>query len=172
VLLVEAAARSGSLITARAALEQGREVMAVPGSPEDPRAAGCNALIRDGAALVRDAEDVLEALSVPALGGMAEPGTDFLFDGGLFGVAEEDDYAALEDFDPDGHETDKALAEQVVALLGPSPVEIDEIARACGCAVSDLSLVVLELELAGRVEIGRGGRIALMPADDSTAGRR
>ncbi len=159
VLLIEAASRSGSLITARYALEQGREVMACPGSPEDPRAAGCNALIRDGAALVRDARDVLDALALPARG-LAEDAPDFLFDDRF----EDDDLDALGDFDPDGREDDAALAEQVVRLLGPSPVEIDEIARACGAHGSELSLVLLELELAGRVELLAGGRVALLPA--------
>ena len=80
VVLIEAAARSGSLITARFALEQGREVMACPGAAEDPRAAGCNMLIRDGAALIRHAGDVDDALSGPTTFGLAEGGTDFEFD--------------------------------------------------------------------------------------------
>ncbi len=158
VLLIEAASRSGSLITARYALEQGREVMACPGSPEDPRSAGCNALIRDGAALVRDAADVLDALALPA-NGLAEDAPEFLFDERF----DEDDLDALGDFDPEGREDDTALAEQVVRLLGPSPVEADEIARACGAQGSELSLVVLELELAGRIEVLPGGRLALLP---------
>ncbi len=164
VALVEAASRSGSLITARFALEQGREVMACPGSPEDPRSAGCNALIRDGAALVRDAEDVLEALAMPARPGLAEEGGAFLFDGAPDLDLEEDDYDALSDFDPEGREDDAALAEQVMRLLGPTPVEVDELARACGARPAELSLVLLELELAGRVDVAKG-RVALAEAE-------
>ncbi|MGF1444684.1 MAG: DNA-processing protein DprA [Pikeienuella sp.] len=161
VVLVEAASRSGSLITARYALEQGREVMAVPGSPEDPRAAGCNGLIRDGAALVRHAQDVLDALALPARAGFAEDAPGFRFDAAEFD-AEEDGFDALADFDPEGHEEDAALAEQVVRLLGPQPVEIDEVARACGARASDLSLVLLELELAGRVALLPGAKVCRM----------
>ncbi|MEL6219357.1 MAG: DNA-processing protein DprA [Pseudomonadota bacterium] len=155
VLLIEAASRSGSLITARYALEQGREVMACPGAPEDPRAAGCNAMIRDGAALVRSAQDVLDALAMPAQLGFAEGGAEFHFDA----FDDADDYEAMDDFDPDGRDTDIALAEQVVRLIGTAPIEIDEVARACGTRPSELSLVLLELELAGRIEQLPGGRV-------------
>ncbi|MEM9145418.1 MAG: DNA-processing protein DprA [Pseudomonadota bacterium] len=158
VLLIEAASRSGSLITARYGLEQGREVMACPGSPEDPRSAGCNALIRDGAALVRNARDVLDALAMPAKMGFAEAGAEFLFDG----IDDGDDYDALTDFDPDGRDTDMALAEQVIRLVGTAPVEVDELARACGTRPGELSLVLLELELAGRIEQLPDGRVVLM----------
>ncbi|GMG84778.1 DNA-processing protein DprA [Paralimibaculum aggregatum] len=161
VLLIEAASRSGSLITARYALEEGREVMACPGSPEDPRSAGGNGLIRDGAALVRDARDVLDALAMPRQPGLAEPETEFLFDAGRFGEEGDDDLAALADFDLEGRAEDAALAEQVVRLLTHTPVEVDEIARICGSRPAELSLVLLELELAGRIAISAGGRIAL-----------
>lgn len=167
VVLVEAASRSGSLITARYALDQGREVMACPGAAEDPRAGGCNALIRDGAALVRHAADVLDALGGRAgIGtralGLAEEGTEFRFDAERFSEeAEEDEYDALADFDPDGADADMALAEQVVRLLGPSPVDVDELARACGTSSADLSLVLLELDLAGRIEMHGSARVSL-----------
>ena len=164
VVLIEAAQRSGSLITARYALDQGREVMACPGSPEDPRASGCNALIREGAALVRGAEDVLEALAAPSgLPGLAEDGAEFAHDMDVFlDAAEADDpYAELADFDPDGRDEDMALAEQVLRLLGPTPVSIDEIARLCGTGSGALSLVLLELDLAGRIDFVEGGRVAL-----------
>jgi len=167
VLLIEAATRSGSLITARYALDQGREVMACPGSTEDPRASGCNAMIRDGAALIRSAEDVIEALASPSgacpLPGLAEDGAEFRHDMDMFLDAEEeeDPYAGLADFDPDGRDDDIALAEQVMRLIGPTPVEVDEIARACGAGPSELALVLLELDLAGRVALVEGGRIAL-----------
>lgn len=170
VLLIEAASRSGSLITARYALDQGREVMAVPGAPEDPRAAGCNALIRDGAALIRNAEDVLELLVPPrapgGARGMAEEGGEFLFDGlppDFDGAADEDILAALEDFDDEGTDDGGALAEQILRLLGPHPIEVDELARRCGAAPAQLSLALLELELAGRIETHPGGRISAAP---------
>src|SRR5699024_7753842 len=80
VVLVEAAARSGPLSTARCALERGREAMACPGAPEDPRSAGCNQLIREGAALIRHAGDVEEALAAPRTLHLAEGGAEFDFD--------------------------------------------------------------------------------------------
>ncbi|MFQ5567769.1 MAG: DNA-processing protein DprA, partial [Paracoccaceae bacterium] len=119
VVLIEAAIRSGSLITARYALEQGREAMACPGAPEDPRAGGCNQLIRDGAALIRNAEDVLEALSGPRTLGLAEPGREFLFDDDSFGEDyEAADFDAIDDFDGDDR-AGAALADQILRLLGP-----------------------------------------------------
>jgi DNA processing protein len=162
VLLIEAASRSGSLITARYALDQGREVMAVPGTPEDPRATGCNALIRDGAALIREADDVLDALAAPAAQGLAEEGGEFSLDGAPFIDEEEDESLdPLWDFDPEGDDDGGALAEQVMRLLGPVAVDIDELARATGSAPAQLSLAILELELAGRVETLPGQRVAL-----------
>jgi len=167
VVLIEAAARSGSLITARFALEQGREAMACPGAAEDPRAAGCNALIREGAALIRHAGDVEDALAAPARMMLAEEGREFEFDADDFSEgALRDDYDALADFDEDGSDSDIALAEQIMELLGPQPVEIDEIARQCGVSASDLSLAVLELDLAGRIELRPGGMIARLYPDD------
>ncbi|MFK7945073.1 MAG: DNA-processing protein DprA [Paracoccaceae bacterium] len=162
VVLVEAAIRSGSLITARFALEQGREAMACPGAAEDPRAAGCNSLIREGAALIRHAGDVDDALSAPRTLGLAEGGRDFEFDADMFGEdTMRDDYEALADFDEEGDIGDEALGEQILGLLGPHPVEIDEIARECGASASELSLAILELDLAGKVSIQPGGLIAL-----------
>ena len=161
VVLIEAAARSGSLITARFALEQGREAMACPGAAEDPRSAGCNALIREGAALIRHAGDVEEALAAPRTLNLMEEGYDFEFDAENFSEgAMRDEYDALADFDEEGSADDQALADQIMDLLGPSPVEIDEIARLCGTSPSDLSLAILELDLAGRIELRPGGMIA------------
>jgi len=160
VVLIEAAVRSGSLITARCALEQGREAMACPGAPEDPRAGGCNQLIRDGAALIRNAEDVLEALSAPRALGLAEPGREFLFDHADFDDDEDD-----HDFDEfDGDSVDgAALAEQILRLVGPHPVEMDELARQCGATPADFSLAILELDLAGRIDIHPGGLVSSVP---------
>ncbi|MEL6477016.1 MAG: DNA-processing protein DprA, partial [Pseudomonadota bacterium] len=161
VLLIEAAVRSGSLITARYALEQGREAMACPGAAEDPRAGGCNALIREGAALIRHGQDVLEALAAPRARGFAEPSNPFLFDADEYGdETMRDDYDALSDFDEQESEGDAALAEQIMDLLGPHPVDGDELARQCGASPSELSMALLELDLAGRIDILSGGQIA------------
>lgn len=164
VVLVEAALKSGSMITARSALEQGREVMACPGAPDDPRTGGCNALIRDGAALIRSVGDILDALTLPrhrntgpaAAPGLAEAADPF--DHGWHGDAAEDG------FDPDDAPEGEALAARILALLSPAPIEVDEIARACRTTRADLSLALLELELAGRLLRVEGGQIAALPA--------
>lgn len=162
VVLVEAASRSGSLITARFALEQGREAMACPGAAEDPRVGGCNALIREGAALIRHAGDIEEALATQMSGALAEDGREFEFDADMFGEdTMRDDYDALADFDEEGGMGDEALSDQILELLGPQPIEIDEIARQCGTSPAELSLAILELDLAGRIEVQPGGMIAL-----------
>ncbi|MEM7496970.1 MAG: DNA-processing protein DprA [Pseudomonadota bacterium] len=158
VVIVEAAARSGSLITARCALEQGREVLACPGAPEDPRAAGCNELIRDGAALVRHVDDVLEAIAPLRRRGFSEGADEFRFDIGAF--EEPSGYEDFADLDPEGAEDDSALAEQIMGLISASPVEIDELARLSGAAPAQLSLVLLELDLAGRIALLPGSLVA------------
>ncbi len=143
IVVAEGAERSGSLITARYAGEQGREVMAVPGSPLDPRAGGCNLLIREGATLVRHALDVIEALS-PL----------------------HDDAALLEDeeeaWEAPMVEEDAALRARVMELLGPHPTPVDEIVRMSGASSGFVSLVLLELDLAGRLAREPGGSVALM----------
>ncbi|MEL6766871.1 MAG: DNA-processing protein DprA [Pseudomonadota bacterium] len=159
VVLVEAAARSGSLITARCALEQGREVLACPGAAEDPRAAGCNELIRDGAALVRHSEDVMEAIAPIRHTGFAEGADEFRFD--LGALDEPSDLDDFSDFDPEGAEEDTTLAEQVVTLISTAPVETDELARMAGASPAQIALVLLELDLAGRVALLPGGLVAL-----------
>jgi DNA processing protein len=165
VVLVEAATRSGSLITARSALEQGREVMACPGTPEDPRSGGCNQFIRDGAALVRSGADVIEALEMPRRRNFAEPAEGFRFDvDGFADASLRDDLAAMEDFDMDAPGV--SHAERVLALLGPVPVEADELARAAGLPAAELSLTLLELEIAGRIEMS-GGNLVSLAADDA-----
>jgi DNA processing protein len=146
VVVVEAAERSGSLITANYALEQGREVFAVPGSPLDPRAKGSNRLIREGAQLTESAEDVLGSLR-PMLGRAfteadGKPATTAPLDG-----------AALE------READR-VREAVEEKLGPAPVEVDELIRQCEAAAPAVLTVLLELELAGRVQRHPGNRIA------------
>ena len=142
-LVVEAAPRSGSLITARLAAEMGREVLAVPGSPLDPRAQGCNGLIRDGATLVQNAAEVMEALR-PELGGVRS-GRD------LFSPA-----PAREPSEPDSAE--RARVEE---LLGPSPAPVDEIVRLSGLEPGAVQLVLLELDLAGRLDRHAGGKVSL-----------
>jgi DNA processing protein len=138
VVVVEAELRSGSLITARLAGEQGREVLAVPGSPLDPRAKGTNDLIRQGAALCEGAEDVLRALE--GLRGFREP------DRGV--------YAGLPANDPGD-----ALREAVAALLSPTPVSRDEIVRATGAAPPAVFAALVELSLAGRCDLLPGGMV-------------
>jgi DNA processing protein len=141
-VVVEAAPRSGSLITARLAAESGREVMAVPGSPLDPRAQGCNQLIRDGATLVQTAEDVMEAVSPLRLRPFREREIDY---------APADVPAEL----PDG------ARETVVALLNGTPVPVDELVRQSAVPPAGVQTVLLELELAGRLERHAGGKVSL-----------
>jgi DNA processing protein len=140
-IVVEAAPKSGSLITARQAADFGREVMAVPGSPLDPRAQGCNLLIREGATLVQNAEDVLEAIRPLHLGPLREP-------------ADRYEPAATDDADAPSRCA-------VVDLLGPTPVGIDEVVRQSGLPAATVQTVLLELELGGRLERHAGGRISL-----------
>lgn len=142
-LVVEAAPKSGSLITARRAAEFGREVMAVPGSPLDPRAQGCNLLIREGATLVQCAADVLEMLRPIDARMLREPARDWRHDSEM-----------------DGTDADDGDRARITALLGPVPVAVDELVRQSGCAASVVSLVLLELELAGRLERHAGGRVS------------
>lgn len=153
VVVIEAALRSGSLITARMAAEQGRQVLAVPGSPLDPRAQGCNRLIRGGATLVESAEHVLEALapqiSAPLL---REPSA----------LAPRPHSTAL----PEGGneaEADRArVMAQVLERLSPTPTAVDELLRDCQLSPPVVLTVLLELELAGRIERQPGNRISLL----------
>ena len=142
-MVVEAAPRSGSLITARLAAEAGREVMAVPGSPLDQRAQGCNQLIRDGATLIQNAADVMEELRTMT-GKLASPTYPF------------DHQADAIPIDPPSE-----LRGRIVELLGPSPAPVDEIVRLSGAAPGEVQLVLLELDLAGRLERHAGGRVSL-----------
>lgn len=143
VVVVEAAHRSGSLITARMANEQGREVFAVPGSPLDPRAAGTNDLIKQGATLVTDASDIINAL-------------DPILERPLPSALREDD-SDLVTPDPQSDER-----ERIVGLLGPAPVSIDDLIRLSGLAPAIVRTVLLELELAGRLERQGGGMVSLI----------
>jgi DNA processing protein len=140
VVVVEAELRSGSLITARLAGEQGREVLAVPGSPLDPRAKGTNDLIRQGAAICEGAEDVMRAIA--GLSSMRDPGGE-AYDAG-----------------PAGGEVDDVLREHLAALLSPTPVSRDELARIVGAPASAVAAALVELALAGRAELLAGGLVA------------
>jgi len=142
-VVVEAAPQSGSLITARLATEAGREVMAVPGSPLDPRAQGCNQLIRDGATLVQAAADVLESLR-PIDGRVASTALPF---GHAVTVVPMD-------ADPD-------IRARIEELLGPSPVPVDELIRLSGADTGAIQLILLELDLAGRLDRHAGNKVSL-----------
>ena len=142
-VVIEAAPRSGSLITARLAAEAGREVMAVPGSPLDQRAQGCNQLIRDGATLIQSAADVMEELRTMT-GKLASPSYPFDHQGEAMPI------------DPPTE-----LRARIVELLGPSPAPVDEIVRLSGAPPGEVQLVLLELDLAGRLERHAGGRVSL-----------
>ncbi len=149
VLVVEAAAKSGSLITARTALDQGRDVMAVPGHPFDARAAGCNMLIRDGASLVRSADDVIGVLgdpqsvdrpvSVPAPAATPKPKRSL-------------------------RET-AALYDQILSRLGPSPLAEDQLIRDLRVTAKQVAPVLVDLELDGRIDRQAGGLLALRTAN-------
>ena len=159
VLVVEAAARSGSLITARLALEQGREVFAVPGSPLDPRCRGTNDLIRNGASLTESVEDILQQLPPGMLRGAAPP---------LQGAAAADlpplpaaqtGAAASADSAP---ETAGSARATLLDRLSASPVAVDELLRQCQLSPAMVVTILLELELAGRVERHPGNRVSLL----------
>ena len=143
-IVVEAAPRSGSLITARLAAEAGREVMAVPGSPLDPRAQGCNQLIRDGATLIQNAQDVVETIRP------IEPS---------FRSAS----SAYEPAEPEPLNGHDAL-DLVEELLGPSPVPVDEIIRLSGAPSGAVQMALLELDLAGRLDRHAGNKVSLRAA--------
>ncbi len=139
VIVVEAEIRSGSLITARLAGEQGREVFAVPGSPLDPRARGPNELLRQGAVLCEGVEDVLRAFE--GMRTLREPAVD------AFDLAVEE-------------EVDDALLDRLAALLSPTPTPRDELARAVDRPVNQVAAALLELSLAGRASLLPGGLVS------------
>ncbi|BCJ91123.1 DNA processing protein DprA [Terrihabitans soli] len=150
VVVVEAALRSGSLITARLANELGREVMAAPGSPLDVRCEGSNALLRDGATLITSADHVIEALGA-SLAPQGKPASHYKERGPII-IKESGGAPAADD----------GLRALVLELLGPSPAGIDDIVRLSGAPARTVQLVLLELEMAGRLERHLGGRISLI----------
>ncbi|MPZ41175.1 MAG: DNA-protecting protein DprA [Rhizobiales bacterium] len=143
VVVIEAARRSGSLITARMALEQGREVFAVPGSPLDPRCEGSNGLLKQGATLVTEVSDVTAVLQ-PILGQPMDLS------------AEEPETPPMHDAEPVSRER-----ERIVSLLGPTPVGLDDLVRLSGSTPRVVRMVLLELELAGRLERHGSGLVSL-----------
>ncbi|MEM7425631.1 MAG: DNA-processing protein DprA, partial [Pseudomonadota bacterium] len=148
-VVIEAAKRSGSLISARLALEQGREVFAVPGSPLDPRAQGTNGLIRQGATLTEGASDVVRVIGP-------------LLERSLFDDSEMDEPSAYEGpaYDP---EVSGSAREEVIGLLSTSPVEIDDLIRESGLPAGTVLTVLLELELAGKLQRQGGQMVSLVP---------
>ena len=147
VLVVEAALQSGSLITARFALEQGRDVLAVPGSPLDPRCRGTNNLIRQGANLAESAADVLAAVTA-----MTQPIREIANDFHSGQQLSEINDISIE----------SSVHATVEDLLGPDPVAVDELVRQCHLSAAAVRAVLLELELAGRLERHAGNRVSLL----------
>ena len=148
VVVVEASLRSGSLITARLAGEQGREVMAVPGSPLDPRSRGSNKLLREGAALIEEVADV-----IAALGTLPGPLAQTRVNSSPLQPTPNLLKSEVEN-----------ASKEVLALLGPVPLQVDEIIRQCHLSPPVVALILLELELAGRIERHPGNRIAALTA--------
>lgn len=150
VLVIEAAKRSGTLVTARMAGEQGREVFAVPGHPLDPRAEGTNALLKSGATLVTEAADVIDSLA-PLIarrgGGMAE--------------STPTRPTAHDTFVPPPLPPGDGDRDRVLAALGPAPVDLDQLTRATGLPVRAVQIIIMELDLAGRIERHGGQLISL-----------
>jgi DNA processing protein len=144
VVVVEAARRSGSLITSRMALEQGREVFAVPGSPLDPRAEGSNGLLKQGATMVTEAGDVIAVLR-PILGELPER-------------QHPEEAAPLRA--PPTAEPGPGERGRIVELLGPTPVSIDDLVRLSGHSPALVRTVLLELEVAGRLQRHGGGLVS------------
>ncbi|GAB6052868.1 DNA-processing protein DprA [Magnetospira thiophila] len=147
VLVVEAAPRSGSLITARLALDQGREVFAVPGSPLDPRSRGANDLLRQGATLVESAQEILDLLKASGSNVLKEARRPFL--------------PPSSPPEPLPSEPESAR-NRIIESLGPAPVGVDEIIRRCQFSPAVVATVLLELELSSRLERHPGNRVSLL----------
>ncbi len=169
-LVVEAARRSGSLITARFAQDQGREVFAAPGSPLDPRAEGTNDLLRDGANFCTSAEDVIDLLAPLAARGATR--YDLLFEPAgeplaplwdeMDGLDLVSGSAAASLEDEIGAPLPGTSRQRVEALLGPTPIGMDDLARAGACSAGEIRLILQELEIEGRIERHGGDRVSLI----------
>jgi len=149
VIVVEGAAKSGSLITAREAADQGRDVMAVPGHPMDARASGCNMLIRDGATLVRSARDVIEALSIPPGTVTVRPQTGSPQPAAPVEPRKSTIPEAMD------------LARRILTMLGPTPIPEDQLIRDLDVPAAAVSTHLVSLELDGRLLRQSGGMLAL-----------
>ncbi|MDE2362251.1 MAG: DNA-processing protein DprA [Hyphomicrobiales bacterium] len=179
-IVVEATRRSGSLITARFAGEQGREVFAVPGSPLDPRAEGANDLLREGASLCTRVEDVTKAIAPmidggapradlfgeDAPSGRSEPlwdESDLFDEPAIAAPRTQPDHEMSESRKPYASERPERddAKETVAALLGPAPVGVDELVRAAGLSAPDVHMALLELEIEGLIERHGGNRVSL-----------
>lgn len=156
VIVVEATHRSGSLITARMAGEQGRDVYAVPGSPLDPRASGPNHLIREGATLIRNTDDVMENLMNFSGNAMREP------------IITQRKFTPqiVENSDEFDENSGEILQEKVISNLSFTPIYVDELVRACHVTIAELQSILLELELAGRIKRLPGNKISLLEQGD------
>ena len=180
-VIVEAARGSGSLITARFALEQNRQVFAAPGSPLDPRAEGTNDLLKQGASICTSVDDVVSALAPSHPSDLfssaeetGEAGEPLWGEQTLFGVdpnetprvqpGDEFDDAAAPPYS--ASDSVNAARERVIALLGYSPISLDDLARASEASAREVRVALMELELAGRIEFSGGDRVALRPARD------
>lgn len=152
-VIVEAAPKSGSLITARLAAEAGREVMAIPGSPMDARSQGCNDLIRQGATLVQSVEDIAEMLT----GFTGEARSAAL----LLDNRADEWSAPPSDINADLPEPDDQQRGDVRDLLSFNYVDVDELIRQSGCDAASVQFILLEMELAGTLERGAGGKVRL-----------
>ncbi|MCA0200123.1 MAG: DNA-processing protein DprA [Proteobacteria bacterium] len=147
VVVVEATLRSGSLITARLAADQGRDVFAVPGSPLDPRAHGPNSLIRDGAILVQSKDDILDNLPLKRATGIKKsPGS----------------HPVIQAIENNDKNMDGDLRLQIESALGSAPAAVDELVRQCQVSAAIVATVLMEMELAGRLERLPGNRVALV----------
>ncbi|MEP3277075.1 MAG: DNA-processing protein DprA [Stappiaceae bacterium] len=155
-ILVEAAARSGSLHTAKFALEQGRDVLAIPGSPKDPRASGCNSLIRQGATLVTSAHDILEA--VRAQNGLFEtsPPLSTPYPVDRIQATNEATTQSAPAANTDDHR------QAILGALGSTPQEVDELSRFLQIDIREINLILLELEIAGKLERHAGHKVSLV----------
>jgi DNA processing protein len=161
LIVVEAAAKSGSLITAKNALDQGREVMAVPGHPFDARAAGCNMLIRDGARLIRSADDVIEALGT-LQSTVVQPELDLPPPAAAKPAAKPAPSPPAPRPKRSLRDT-AALHSQILQRLGPSPIAEDQLIRDLGGRARTVGPALTDLELDGKIQRQPGGLLSLVP---------
>ena len=156
--------RSGSLITARLANEQGRQVFAVPGSPLDPRAEGANNLLREGASICLSAVDVIEALAPLRANGLA-PRDLLARPAQSFAENDEPWLEAKGEAESTGLSSrtpENGAPSDIISLLGPSPTAIDELIRASGLAAHQVQMELLDLELSGRLVRHSNGQVSLL----------